>query len=246
MLTHREDFHSIIAEHFGASPESPKTILYVPYALKDGDGYAQKSIEALAKLNIKAIPANSVDDPVALLDSGRVDGVYISGGNTFRLIDRLQKTGLLKAIKKKVEDGMPFMGSSAGSNVAGPTVKTTNDMPIIQPESFDAMNLVPFQINPHYPQYEGTVYYKMGDEYVAHSGETRADRINEFHEENKTPVVGLKEGSALRVTGDKVELLGGKSAKLFQQGKEPIEIEDTKALSALMGKSGRVRTHPGD
>ncbi len=233
-----EGYADKVSALYGASPEHPKTILYVAYALKDEADAAARWAERLMPIGIKIIPAHSVKDPIAALD--KVDGVFISGGNTFRLIDRLQKTGLGKAIAKKVKKGMPYMGSSAGTNVACPTMMTTNDMPIVAPKSFDAMGLVPFQINAHY--FEGDFYYDDSDgKRVPYAGETRTDRIIEYHEENATPVVGLREGSALLIRGKKVELLGGKPAKVFRRGKAPVDIATGKGLESLMKPSPAKR-----
>jgi dipeptidase E len=225
-------FPEEIKDLYQASPENPKTIMVVPYAGEDLQAYVDKVGKALAPLGINVIGANSVKDPVALLD--KVDGVFVPGGNTFRLADKLQKTGLDKAIRRKVRAGMPYMGSSAGTNVACPTMMTTNDMPIIQPESFKAIGIVPFQINAHY--FAGAFKYDDDGKgnYIPYAGETRDDRIIQFQEEEKIPVLGLRESTALRVRGDKVELLGSKPVRLFQPGKTPVDITDTKTLSALM------------
>ncbi|MBI3441169.1 MAG: dipeptidase PepE [Proteobacteria bacterium] len=220
----------VISELYGASPENPKTILFVAFALNDQDAAAKRMTAWLEPLGIKVISAHTVADPVALLD--KVDGVFVTGGNTFRLLDKLQKSGLLEAIKQKALAGMPYMGASAGINVTGPTIMTTNDMPIVQPASFEAMNFVPFQINPHYV--DGKFYYEEGGKVVPYQGETRADRINQYHEDNATPVVGVREGSALRIKGKAVEILGGKPVTLFEQGKPAAEITDAKILSSLI------------
>jgi dipeptidase E len=227
-----------ISEHFNASAETPKRILFVPYALKDHDGYVKKAADALAPLGMEVISAHQSPDPKALLN--QVDGVFVGGGNTFRLLDELQRSGLDKAIAERVRKGMPYMGASAGTNVAGPTIRTTNDMPIVQPQSFDAMGLVPFQINPHYV--EGKFHYEEYGRIVPYSGESRTDRIKEFHEENATPVLGLREGSALRVIDSEIALLGVKPAVLFEQGKAPIELENVDSLAVLQARhvaSGR-------
>jgi len=229
------DRNTVIAELFGASPEKPKTILYVAFALHDQEEAAKRTNAWMNPFGVTLISAHSVADPAALLDT--VDGVFITGGNTFRLLDQLQKTGLLGKIREKVLAGMPYMGASAGINVAGPTIMTTNDMPIVQPSSFKAMGLVPFQINPHYV--DGKFHYEEDGKIVPYQGETRTDRINQYHEENATPVVGVREGSALRVRGETVELLGGKPATLFRQGETPLEINDAEKLSRLMEKPGR-------
>lgn len=233
-----------IAALFGASPESPKTILFVPYALKDHDAKAKQVADVLASLGINVISAHASSDPVQLLD--KVDGVYVGGGNTFRLLDQLQKSGLLEAIKKKVVQGMPYMGGSAGINVVGPTIMTTNDMPIVTPANYNAMGLVPFQINPHFV--DGAFYYEEEGQIVPYQGEARTSRIMQYHEENDTPVVGLKEGAALRISGTQVRLLGNKPAKLFLKGQEPADITDLSFLMAAppasVGKKGVPKNNP--
>jgi len=254
-----------ISEHFDASPQNPKKILFVPYAKMDHDAYLKDVEKALNPLGIEVVAAHKVEDPIAELD--KVSGVFVGGGNTFRLLDTMQKNGLLEVIKEKVENGMPYMGASAGINIVAPTIRTTNDMPIVQPASFDAMGLVPFQINPHYVG--GNLYYKGSGQTLEteleksgilgkiaslfmmdggalfarvkealgltiYNGETRAERLKEFHEENATPVVGVVEGSGLRVYGNQVDLLGDKSAYIFQKDQEPLEVKDGKVLSELM------------
>jgi dipeptidase E len=235
----------LIKQHFHVSPVTPRTVLFVPYARKDCDVYAREASETLAHLGIKIVSAQAHEgeDPDKLLE--KVDGVFVAGGNTFLLLDRLQTTKLLPAIKKRAEAGMPFVGVSAGTNIAAPTIKTTNDMPIVHPRSLDALGFVPFQINPHYVH--GKLYYEEGGTKVPYNGETRADSINAFHEQNDAPVIGLREGSALRVTGDKVELLGGRSAFLFEKGTDRdkvqrvTEITDGTALSVLMAKQSAAQ-----
>lgn len=222
-----------IAEHLKAAPTTPKTILFVPYALKNHEAYAEIAATALAPLGIRVVSAHSVKNPCDLLD--KVDGVFVGGGNTFRLLKGLQENGLLVAIRKKAESGMPYMGASAGINIVSPTIKTTNDMPIVMPISFDALNLVPFQINPHYV--DGKFYYEENGEKVPYNGETRAQRIAEFHEENNTTVIGIKEGSAVKIVGNHAELLGGKTAVVFQQGKAPLEITNGEPISSMLAKA---------
>lgn len=219
-----------IQELFGASPENPKTILYVAYALGDQDAATARTNAWLNPLGITAVSAHTLKDPAAELS--RFDGVFVTGGNTFRLIDKLQKTGLLEAIRDHAREGFPYMGASAGINVTGPTVMTTNDMPIVQPRDLNAMGLVPFQINPHYV--DGKFYYEEGGKIVPYQGESRADRLNQYHEENATPIVAIREGSAIRVRGRDIVILGDKPVTLFEQGKPTAEIADAKILSALM------------
>lgn len=229
-------FPNEIRELYHASPENPKTIMVVAFAIDDQDSVVEKAAKALQPLGINVVGAHTVRDPAALLD--KVDGVFVNGGNTFRLIDKLQKSGLDKAIRRKVKAGMPYMGSSAGTNVACPTMMTTNDMPIIEPASFKAIGLIPFQINAHY--FAGAFQYddNGNGNYIPYAGETRDDRIIQFQEEENIAVVGLRESTALRIRGDKVELLGSKPARVFEPGKTPVDLTDTKILSALMVPKG--------
>ena len=226
------EFPDEIKELYQATPATPKLVMVVPYASGDLDAVVERVRNVLKPFGIDVVGSHTVRDPVALLD--KVDGVFIPGGNTFRLVDRLQKTGLDKAIRKKVRAGMPYMGSSAGTNVACPTMMTTNDMPIIQPASFNAIGLVPFQINAHY--FAGAFKYDDSGKghYIPYAGETRDDRLIQFQEEENIPVLGLRESTALRIRGDKVELLGSKPVRLFQPGKTPVDLTDGKTLSALM------------
>jgi dipeptidase E len=219
-----------VAEVFAATPETPKTVLYIGYARGDEMVVIERIKTWLAPFGISIISAQNQKNPVAALS--KVDGVFVDGGNTFRLLDKLQKTGLLEAVRDRVLAGMPYMGASAGINVTGPTIMTTNDMPIVQPRDFNAMGLVPFQINPHYV--DGKFYYEEEGNVVPYQGESRADRLNQYHEENRTPIVGVREGSALRVRGMQVEILGGKPVTLFEKGKPNAEISDSKVITALM------------
>ncbi len=145
----------------------------------------------------------------------RAEAIFCGGGNTFRLLKALHEMGTLPLIERRVKDGIVYAGASAGLNLACPTIRTTNDMPIVQPPSFDALGLVRFQINPHYidPAPGST-----------HMGETRETRVREFHEENEAPVAGLREGAILRVEGASIALKGVAGARIFRRGLEPIEF----------------------
>ena len=199
-------------------------VLFVPYALFDHEGYAAK---ARARFDTMGLALDSVDDapggPVRAVDEA--EALFIGGGNTFRLLDLLWRKALIEPIRRRVLAGMPYLGSSAGSNVACPSIRTTNDMPIVEPPSFAALDLVPFNINPHYQdQIAGST----------HMGETREQRIAEFHEENDPPVVGLREGAWLLVEGPTVVLQGSTGARLFRRGGAPTEFVSGSRLDFLI------------
>ena len=204
--------------------EGVRRVLFIPYALKDQDGYARKARAAFEEIGLGLDSLHAAADGRRAVESA--EAIFCGGGNTFRLLDTLYREGLMEPIRRRALAGMPYTGASAGSNLAGPTIRTTNDMPIVQPPSFDALGLVPFQINPHYldPAPGST-----------HMGETRETRIREFHEENTTPVVGLREGAMLRVDGEAVELRGQAGARIFQRGREPLETLPGTRIDALLG-----------
>lgn len=197
-------------------------VAFVPYALADHDGYERKAQAAFAALGCELVSVHR-GNPLAAI--GAADAVFVGGGNTFRLLDRLQRLGLAAAIAARVQAGMPYVGSSAGTNVATPSIRTTNDMPIVQPQSLAALGLVPFQINPHYLD---------PDPQSKHMGETRQERIQQFHEENAVPVLGLREGCWLVVDGERATLRGSTRARLFRRGEAPAEFEPGADLSFLL------------
>ena len=190
-----------------------KRVLFVPYALFDRDKYTETAQQRFQKMGYELTSIHTTNDPVAAVDE--IDAVFIGGGNTFRLLKALYNFNLIDAIRNRVSNGMPYIGSSAGSNVAAPTIKTTNDMPIVQPPSFNALALVSFQINPHYLD---------PDPNSKHMGETREQRIIQFLEDNETPVVGLREGAILRIEDGETILRGSSGARIFRKGMEAIEI----------------------
>jgi dipeptidase E len=204
-----------------------KRLLFVPHALHDRTAYSAKARERFAALGVAVDSLHDAKDPIVAV--GRAEAMFIGGGNTFRLLDALQEQGLLEPIRKRVAEGMPYLGASAGSNVACLSLKTTNDMPIVQPRSFDALALVPFNLNPHYLD---------PDPGSKHMGETREQRLREFHEMNAPPVVGLREGGWLDVDGDRMTLCGLGGVRLFQRGAAPHEFAAGSDLSFLLG-SGR-------
>ena len=200
-----------------------KRVLFVPFALYDRDKYAATAQQRFAKMVYELSSINTAANPKqAITDT---DAVFTGGGNTFRLLKALYDYDLLGSIRERVKAGMPYIGSSAGSNVAGPTIRTTNDMPIVQPPSFDALGLVSFQINPHYLD---------SDPNSKHMGETREERILQFLEENDTPVVGLREGAMLRIENGETILRGSTGARIFRKGLEPIETFPGAHLNALL------------
>jgi dipeptidase E len=203
--------------------EGVQRVLFIPYALKDRDGYALKARAAFEEIGLALDSLHAAEDRRRAVE--QAEAIFCGGGNTFRLLDTLYRDGLMEPIRRRALAGMPYTGASAGSNLAGPTIRTTNDMPIVQPPSFDALGLVPFQINPHYlDPVPGST----------HMGETRETRIREFHEENTTPVVGLREGAMLRVDGDVVELRGRAGARIFRRGAEPVDVAPVARIDPLV------------
>ena len=200
-----------------------RKVLFVPYALHDHAGYASKAKAAFAELGCEVTSAHEAADPAGSVADAQA--VFVGGGNTFRLLKALYDTGLLGAIRRRALAGMPYIGSSAGTNVATVSIRTTNDMPIVMPPSFEALDLVPFQINPHYLD---------PDPASKHMGETREERLRQFHEEHATPVLGLREGCMLRVEGPTATLLGTTDARLFRRGQAPTEHRPPCDLSFLL------------
>lgn len=200
-----------------------RQVAFVPYALSDHDGYEASAKAVFGALGHSLESVHHHTDPSAAIDTA--DAIFVGGGNTFRLLDRLYRTGLLEKIRQRVAAGMAYIGSSAGTNVAAPTIKTTNDMPIVMPPALDALALVPFQINPHYLD---------PDPSSTHMGETREERLLQFHEENDTPVLALREGCMLRVEGRSLALLGTTRARLYRAGEARVEYTPPCDLSFLL------------
>lgn len=190
-----------------------KRVLFVPYALLDRDGYAETARARFEKMGIGLESIHRAPDARQAAESA--EAIFIGGGNTFRLLKTLYEQRLLDVIRAQVEGGMPYIGSSAGSVVSCPTIRTTNDMPIVEPPSLTALGLIPFQLNCHYID---------ADPNSTHMGETREVRLREFHEENEIPVVGIREGSMLRVENGTIVLKGNTGAKIFRRGETPFEI----------------------
>ena len=203
--------------------------VFIPYALFDRDAYAAQARARFEKMGIDLSSIHEAAEPRRAI--ANAPALFVGGGNTFRLLDALQRLSLIEAIRRRVSEGMAYIGSSAGSVVACPTIRTTNDMPIVQPVSFDALGLVPFQINAHYLD---------PDPRSTHMGETREVRLRQFHEENASPVVGLREGAMLRVEKGSVLLQGVASARIFRRGKEPIEVRPEAVLDDLLAPEPAV------
>ena len=203
-------------------------VLFVPYAgvrISFSD-YAARVRERFREIGIAVTSVHETENPAAAVE--RSSAIVIGGGNTFCLLDRLYAHGLVERIRERVLQGVPYVGWSAGSNVACPTIRTTNDMPVVEPPSLNALGLVPFQINPHYT--DATL--------PNHGGETRAERLMEFLEMNPTlTVIGLREGTMLRVEDEKIELLGDKPARVFRKGREVIEPAPGDSLQFLLERT---------
>ncbi len=210
-----------LAEHF----KNVSTLVFIPFARPGGishEAYTDKVKPVFKQLNIDVKGIHEFENPIEAINNA--EAIFTGGGNTFVLVGMLYKFDLLDAIQNAVENGTPYLGTSAGSNICGLTMGTTNDMPIAYPPSFRTLGLVSFNLNPHYlDPIEGS----------QHMGETRETRINEFHHYNPQSVLGLREGSWLEVLGKTITLKGDLPARLFQQGKEPIEIETGADLSNL-------------
>jgi dipeptidase E len=195
--------------------EKPLTALFIPYAAVtfSFDVYEQKVAERFAELGFSVKSIHHFADPVKAVREA--EAIVVGGGNTWQLVRMLHDNRLMKPIREKVMNGTPYVGWSAGSNVACPTLRTTNDMPIIDPRGFDTIGLVPFQINPHY----------LDVNPAGHGGETREQRILEFLKINPDVyVVGLREGTMLRVEKNKIELIGKRTARIFKKGVNPKEL----------------------
>lgn len=198
-------------------------VLFVPFALRNEEGYAQRARERLGRMGYEVESLHQATDARRAVE--KAEAIFIGGGNTFRLLKTLYDLDVLDVIRDRVMTGMPYMGSSAGSNVAGPTIGTTNDMPIVQPPSFDSLGLVSFQINPHYVD---------PDPDSQHMGETREERIVQFLEENPRPVLGLREGAMIRIEGDSIVLKGTVGARLFRSGQTAMALSPGASLGALV------------
>jgi dipeptidase E len=202
---------------------SARRVLFFPFALHDRDTYTATARTRFGAMGYSIESAHETAVPQKAVEEA--DAIFIGGGNTFRLPKALEDLDLIEAIRGKVSSGTPYIGSSAGSNVAGPTIKTTKDMPIVQPRSFDSLGVVPFQISPHYldPDPDST-----------HMGETQEERILQFLEEHDLPVVGIREGAWLLCNNGAVTLKGQTGARIFRRGHAPVEVLPGTEISKLV------------
>lgn len=210
------------------------SLLFVPFASSDPDAYTGVMREALARVGIEVTSLHQAGDPIAAV--AEAEAVFVGGGNSFRLLRTLTTRGVLQALRQVVRAGVPYLGASAGANLACPTIRTTNDMPIVEPGSLVALGLIPFQLNPHYLD---------PDPRSLHQGETRQKRIEEFLEENDVPVLGLREGAWLRVSGARAYLSGRNTGRLFRRHADPTDIPVGADLSYLLKTSPRFDVGTG-
>lgn len=211
----------ILAKHF----EHCKTILFIPYARPGGishQEYTQKVGVAFAKINKSVVGIHEFENSVQALD--QAEGIFTGGGNTFLLVSELYNNKIMKALSEVIKKGKPYLGTSAGSNITGVSMQTTNDMPIVYPPSFETLGIIPFNLNPHYID---------ADLQSTHMGETRETRIKEFHAFNSLSVLGLREGSWLEAKNDKIILKGNFSARLFTPNNLPKELVTESDLSFI-------------
>jgi dipeptidase E len=222
---HEGDYLEYLLPELKIHFEHCKTILFIPFARPGGishNEYTEKVALAFAKIIKKLKGIHEFEDfSKAIINA---EGIFTGGGNTFLLVSQLYKNNIMTLLADTIKNGTPYLGTSAGSNICGLTMQTTNDMPIIYPPSFQTLGLVPFNLNPHYLD---------PDLQSKHMGETRETRINEFHSFNTIPVLGLREGSWLDVKGAEITLKGNLNARLFRQNQTPEEIESGSDLSYL-------------
>lgn len=211
----------VLQRHFSGCSQ----LLFIPYARPGGishDEYTAKAGAFFSKLGIAARGIHEYPDPSYAIKNA--EAIFTGGGNTFLLVRQLYDNKVMELLSETVKNGTPYLGSSAGSNITGISMQTTNDMPIVYPPDFKTLGLIPFNLNPHYLD---------ADLQSKHMGETRETRIKEFHAFNAVPVLGLREGSWLEVDGGKIMLEGNLSARLFRQGMEAVELETGSDLSFL-------------
>lgn len=204
-------------------------VIFIPYARPGGishDEYTEKAAKVFSKIGKNLTGLHTYKNPLEAIINA--EGVFTGGGNTFVLVNALYHFELMQPLREAIFNGLPYMGTSAGSNICGISMQTTNDMPIVYPPSFKTLGAIPFNLNPHYLD---------PDPGSKHMGETRETRIAEFHTQNTVPVVGLREGSWLRVKGNEIILKGELKARVFEQGIAPYEVESGTQLSGHFGSA---------
>ena len=222
---HGESYLEYILETLKDLYADTEEVLFIPFARPGGishDAYTAKASEAFRKIGKELRGIHTYEDPAAAIC--HAGGIFTGGGNTFVLVNALHRLQLMEPLREAIFMGIPYLGTSAGSNICGITMQTTNDMPIIYPPSFKTLGAIPFNINPHYLD---------PDPGSTHMGETRETRIKEFHTQNSIPVLGLREGSWLEVKGERIVLKGSLSARVFLKDKEPYEIESGTEIDSL-------------
>jgi len=212
----RKLYRTLVSEHFSGCSE----VLFVPYASHDYSVYTSRMQGFLGAIGPKLVGLHEYPDPFEAIS--HADSIYVGGGNSFLLAKELHERSLIPPIRDRVLSGAPYLGVSAGANVACPTMMTTNDMPVVHPPSLDSLGIVPFQINPHY--HPGKIRFMDDGEMVEHYGESRAKRISEFHRVHETPVLGMWEGSFVSWDGLSGTLSG--RSTVFCKGEEPVELTD--------------------
>jgi dipeptidase E len=222
---HGQDYLEYLIPELKVFFDNIDEVIFIPFARPGGIShteYTKKASEAFNKAGINLRGIQEFEDMTEAIT--RAKGIFTGGGNTFLLVSELYRNKLMQPLKESIQNGAAYMGTSAGTNIAGLTMQTTNDMPIVYPPSFKTLAVVPFNINPHYLD---------PDSNSTHKGETRETRIKEFHTINTQPVIGLREGSWILVSDNKIELKGSLSARIFKSEKLPFEIETNSDLSEL-------------
>lgn len=222
---HNEDYLQYLLKPLSQFFKNKKEVLFLPFARPGGithETYTEKAKKAFEEIHINVKGLHEYNDMKKAVENA--EAIFTGGGNTFLLVRELYKHDLFPVLKEAINRGTPYLGTSAGTNIAGLTMQTTNDMPIIYPPSFKTLGVVPFNINPHYLD---------PDPSSTHKGETRETRIKEFHTINTQPVIGLREGSWLEIEADKITLKGNPSARIFKAEQLPYEVETETSLEEL-------------
>ena len=222
---HGSDYLDYILDDLNLFFKNAQGVLFIPYARPGGithDEYTLKIKTAFSKIDKTVKGIHEFENPVYAIKNAQA--IFTGGGNTFVLLNELYKHNVMGVLKETVANGTPYLGTSAGSNICGLTMHTTNDMPIVYPPTYKTLGFVPFNINPHYLD---------PDTSSKHMGETREMRIKEFHKFNTQPVIGLREGSWLHVNGDSILLKGTLTARIFKHNQAPYEVNPDAELNTL-------------